>query len=322
MREYIITGDDASQRLNKYLRRLLPQAAEGFLYKMLRKKNITVNSKKADGSKLLSEGDVVRIYFSEDTFLKFSTDTKKQEEYDRLSSIEPYVEVIYEEDDFLLLNKPAGLLSHQAKQGDISLNELMLSYLIRQNKLNKEAFLHFRPSVMNRLDYGTSGIVIASKTLKGASFIASSIASGTIKKEYTALVHGQLAREGLVKSWLKKDSRINKVTLFTKPVEGAVCIENDFSILETRPGFTLVGVHLITGKSHQIRSQLAAMGNPIVLDRKYGDPDLDRDLLCRDYKGQLLHAARLTLPDGRVFEAGLPKVFQGAKYGHMVVKRS
>ena len=310
MKEFVIRIGERSQRLDKYLRRLLPQAAGGFLYKMLRKKNITLNGSRASGKELLAEGDVIRIFFSDETFAKFAEHRAADGEYDALAALPSDVTVVFEDADILVLSKPAGMLTQKAKETDVSLNEQMLSYLIQNGALSKEQFAVFRPSVMNRLDYGTSGLVLAAKSLQGAQALAGQIAGHCMKKEYLCLVHGDFEAAGTAVSYLIKDEALNRVSLYDEPAEGAVRIETHFAAERRAGGFTLVRAGLVTGKSHQIRSQLAKLGHPIVFDRKYGDKGKDRSLRERfSYEGQLLHAHRVTLADGRTFLAEPPEIF-------------
>lgn len=181
MYKITITEREAGQRLDKYLHRLLPNAEKGFLYKMLRKKNITLNDRKADGSEKTAAGDSVKIFFAQDTLSKFmgketdggalSSASKTPHSvsdygsaYRKLSNIQ----VIYENDHILLLDKPAGVLSQKADKLDLSLNEWLIGYLLEKGGLSAEDLTFFRPSVCNRLDRNTSGIVLCAKTLKGA----------------------------------------------------------------------------------------------------------------------------------------------------------
>lgn len=310
MKEFTIRTEERAQRLDKYLRRLLPQAAGGFLYKMLRKKNITLNGGRASGKELLSEGDVVRIYFSDETFAKFAEHRESDGEYEALASLPSDITVVFEDADILVLSKPAGMLTQKAKEGDVSLNERMLAYLIQSGALSKEQFAAFRPSVMNRLDFGTSGLVLAAKSLQGARELAEQIANHRLRKEYLCLVHGDFRDEGTAVSYLVKDEAENRVSLYDKSTDGAVRIETDFAVERQTDNFTLVRAGLVTGKSHQIRSQLAKLGCPIVFDRKYGDSV--RDMRLREqfsYVGQLLHAQRVVLADGREFVVDLPEIF-------------
>ena len=319
MKEWIIRTDHQNERLDKYLRRLLPQAGGGFLYRMLRKKNITLNDKKAAGSERVREGDVVRVWFSDATFEKFSRNEAVDREFSMLKKQSVNLHILLEDEDILCVDKPAGMLSQRAGAEDVSLNEQIRSYLIQERGYSRDAFLKFRPAVMNRLDFGTSGIVLAAKTLVGARTTSEWIRSHQLVKEYVCLVHGHFVSEGRMISYLKKNETENMVSLTEESTPGSKRVETIFSRRKDYGRFSLLEASLITGKSHQIRAQLAAAGTPIVFDAKYGDSRADRRLRevlagteGASYPGQLLHAHRLVLPDGRKVSSPIPSVFEQA----------
>lgn len=331
MRQIVIGPNDAGQRFDKYLKKLFPKAQSGFLYKMLRKKNIVLNGKKATGSEKLNLTDEVKIFFSEETFeklsdgviLKQNSDVQStKDSYDKLSFEKSGLTILYEDEDLLAVNKPAGMLSQKAKADDFSANEWILLYLETEKNAEKTGktkeiakdSLVFRPSVMNRLDRNTSGILLAGKTLKGLQEGSKALKERTIKKEYLALVKGKVKKEGVVRSYLLKDEGKNQVQIFDMPREGTTQIETGFYVKESfGEQYTLLRIHLITGKTHQIRAQLAAMGHPIIGDPKYGDVTCNRLFRdCCKVKRQLLHAYRVILTDQTVIEAPLPKDFSDA----------
>ncbi len=311
MKEWTIYTEESQVRLDKYLRRLFPQAAGGFLYRMLRKKNITLNGKKATGSERLQEGDVVRAYFSDETFEKLAGIDHWKDEYKALQNVSCSLQVLFEDEDLLFCNKPAGWLSQKAYQEDISLNERLRAYLIQQEGYSLDQYRKYRPSVMNRLDRGTSGVVAAAKSLSGARKLAEWIKNHSLTKEYICLVRGVFSKEGSMVSYLKKDREHNRSQLVDDASPGVWQVETEYSSIKTDGVTTLVKAKLVTGKSHQIRVQLSAVGHPIVLDAKYGNQNEDRILKKQlTYPGQLLHARRLVLPDGREIIAPTPNVFE------------
>ena len=311
MKEITIHTEDTPQRLDKYLRRLFPQAAGGFLYKMLRKKNITLNGHKATGKERLAPGDVVTVWFSDVTFQTLSGTDASGRAYERLASMPNDLSVLYEERDFILLHKPPGILTQKARGADCSLNERFLSYLIANNTLTEEQLRHYRPSVMNRLDRGTSGIVLAAKTLSGAQSLSEWISTGLLKKEYRCLVHGYFEIDESVVFFWKKNEEKNTVNLRETPANGYLPIETRFCTVNACEYWSLLEAVLVTGKSHQIRASLSALNHPIVLDGKYGDPRKDIRLCgSLSYPGHFLHAWRITLPDGRVFTDPMPQEFE------------
>lgn len=309
MQEFQIQEQEAGQRLDKYLKKLLNQAPSGFLYKMLRKKNIVWNGKKADGIQKLSVGDTVTLYLSDETIEKFSKPQKTME-----SLVQDYpvvkLDILYETKDLLFINKPAGMLSQKAASEDISANEYIIGYLLSSGAVTREMLATFKPSVVNRLDRNTSGILAAGKTLKGLQQMARLQKQQGIQKYYCCLVAGEVKNEQELDGWLTKDPTTNIVTVSDRKQENASYIRTGYRPLECYHGFTLLEVHLITGRSHQIRAHLAGIGHPVVGDAKYGDPSINRRFReqCR-IKWQLLHAHRVELLDGTVIKAPLPGTF-------------
>ena len=330
MKSVIIGKNQAGQRLDKFLHKYLPLAGDGFLYKMLRKKNITLNGKKAEGREMLALNDRVTLFFSDETYAKFSGrvddidaerrdsagrkeggETRDREVKRHSSALEEYekaykslrgISILYEDADCLILNKPAGLLTQKASAGDISLNEWLIGYLLSKNKEPEQELAFFRPSVCNRLDRNTSGIVLCGKSLAGLQYLSSCIKERRIRKFYRTICTGSLEKAAIVRGYLEKDSRRNKVTISAEAPAGgsgekAALIHTAFSPLEITDSYTLLEVELITGKSHQIRAHLADIGHPLIGDYKYGQESVNRILKERYGLGHhLLHACRVTFP--------------------------
>ena len=190
-----ITEREAGQRFDKYLRRLLPEAGSSFLYKMLRKKNIILNGKKADGSEKLVFGDSVSIFFSEETLAKFMGNSMPEREdygcaYEKLKGIK----ILYEDTHILLADKPAGILSQKAEKTDLSLNEWLIGHLLHSGAVTQEGLAAYRPSVCNRLDRNTSGIVLCAKSLPGAQLLGELLKDRTLHKYYQLYVKGRVTK--------------------------------------------------------------------------------------------------------------------------------
>ena len=301
MKEYRIGPQDEGIRLDKQLNKILDSAGTGFIYKMLRKKNITLNDKKALGSEHLKSGDIIKIFLADETFDKFSSGDKAGKLDDIKDApggdLSINDRIIYEDDDILIFDKPAGLLSQKAGAGDISVNELCLKYLKDKGEITNESLKLFKPSVCNRLDRNTSGLIIFAKTYKVAALFSSALKERTIHKFYLCIVKGRLDEEGRAAAYLKKDEKSNMVRLFDKPVDGASAIETVYRPLAATDGYTLLEVELITGKSHQIKAQMAHLGHPLIGDYKYGDRHLNDELKERfGTCSQALHAYKLVIP--------------------------
>ncbi len=303
MKEFIIQKNEENQRFDKYLKKLLPNATTSFLYKMMRKKNIVINKKKATGNEKLAAGDVVRIFLSDETFDKFHVDTEElQKEYDMLKSLGlKGLKVVYEDDDMIVADKPYNMLSQKASDKDLSANEYLLGYMIRKGELPFEVFQTFRPSVVNRLDRNTTGLLLFGKTLNALQELGEHIRNRSIQKYYLAIAAGELKEELKLKGYLLKDEKANKVSFYTEPIEGSDYIETKVKPMVSKNGLTLVEIHLITGKTHQIRLHLSAIGHPVLGDMKYGDERINKKYYeSHKVNHQLLHAYRLKFPDGRI----------------------
>jgi len=308
---------DAGQRLDKYLRKYLAQAPSSFLYKMLRKKNITLNGKKADGSERVQAGDLIRIFLSDETYEKFSG----RQGAGKISYPTVRLDIIYEDEHILLINKPAGMLTQKAEPGDVSLNEYMLGYLQQSGQWDEEASAGgVRPSVCNRLDRNTSGIVICGKSLAGLRQMAKALKDRSMHKYYQCLAGGRIKEAGSVDGYLWKDPSTNKVQILKEAAKDAQPIATKYYPVRVFSDCTLLEVCLITGRSHQIRAHLASEGHPIIGDYKYGSRKVN-DFYYRQYglQSQLLHSCRLELPklepplaglSGKIFTAELPELMR------------
>lgn len=309
MIELAISENEAGQRFDKYLKKRLPEATGGFLYKMLRKKQITLNGKKAAGDERLISGDKIVLFFSEETFRKFEGTAQDVAWKSDPRYVPP--EILFEDTDLLVLNKPAGMLSQKANASDFSANEQVLRYLFERGALTDEMLRSFRPSVCNRLDRNTSGILLAGKTLRGAQEAAKMLRERTCEKYYHILVHGKVTEAFSAEAYLWKDERTNRSKVTDTPAAGASKIRSDFAPLENFRDTTLLSAKLVTGKPHQLRAQLAAFSFPILGDPKYGDRNRDKAFQI-PLQRQMLHARELRFPDGRTLTAPYPPDFSAA----------
>lgn len=318
MYEFKIVPDEAGQRFDKYLHKLLPKAPSSFFYKMLRKKNIVLNGKKSEGREILKEGDMVSLFLSAETFQNFQKERKEQPQYLKAYEQLKHMEIIYENPHMLLVNKPAGVLTQKAEDTDISVNEWLIGYLLQKGCITETSLQTYHPSVCNRLDRNTSGIVICAKSLKGSQQLGYLIKERKIRKFYRLFVKGSVREEKTMEGSLRKDGLTNKVTISSTGDKEASYIKTRYYPIRELYDMTYVEAELITGKPHQIRAHMASAGHPLLMDFKYGDRAWNEKYRARwNAPGQLLHAYRLEFPkgeeillnDGPVFTAGEPPLF-------------
>ena len=313
MKEFIIQKNEENQRFDKYLKKLLPNATTSFLYKMMRKKNIVINKKKVEGNEKLKAGDVVSIFLSDETFDKFHMNLEElKKEYDALKALTlKGLKVVYEDDEMIIADKPYNMLSQKASDKDLSANEYLLGYMIKKDELSFEEYQTFRPSVVNRLDRNTTGLLLFGKTLNALQQLGEGIRERSIEKYYRAVVAGELKEELELKGYLLKDEKTNKVSFYKEQVEGSDYIETGVKPIKVNNGLTLVEIHLVTGKTHQIRLHLSTIGHPILGDMKYGNEKVNKKYYeSHKVNHQLLHAYRLEFPDGKVVTAEPASVFE------------
>lgn len=308
MKLITVHKQEEGQRLVKLLGAYLKEAPNSFFYKMLRKKNITLNGKKADGTEKLKCGDEIRLFLSDETYEKFAGKVQPKEKFPTAK-----LNIVYEDSNVIFINKPAGMLSQKSIPSDVSLNEYLLGYLEKSGQWKQEESKAFRPSVCNRLDRNTSGLVICGKSMAGLQQMAALLKDRSLHKYYLCLVKGVMTESQHLDGYLLKDENSNQVKIFQKETEGAAHIITEYEPLYTEGETTLLKVTLVTGKSHQIRAHLSSIGHPIIGDPKYGDRKVNAFFReTHGIKNQMLHAWKLTFPElpepldnlsGKSFEA-------------------
>ena len=311
MQQLTIGPNESGQRLDKYLKKALPNAPMSLLYKQMRNKNLTLNGKKAEGKETLKEGDVVKCFFSEETFARFSgreVGNSRAPEYVKAYQTLKGLKVLYEDGNILLIHKPAGILSQKARPLDASLNEWMIGYLLAKGDLRETDLYTFCPSVCNRLDRNTSGIVICGKSLSGLQAMNRLLKERTLRKFYLTICHGKIEGPKEISGYLIKDPKTNMVRVLSQEAEDADPIRTRYVPLKQAADYTLLEVELITGKTHQIRAQLASAGHALIGDPKYcPEALLKKDRSGFSLKSQLLHAIRLEFPSWEKIKDDLPQ---------------
>lgn len=280
MRKIIINKNDEGRRLDRFLKIYFEKAPLSFIYKNLRKKNIKVNGKKAKPEDILSDGDEIKLFLAEDTIEKFKKDIRK-------SKNSKLPDILYEDDEIILVKKPINMLTHNDSKGyqDNALDR-MVDYLIAKGDYNPRLEKSFRPAFVNRLDRNTSGILIGAKNLKSLQDLNKAIKNREIKKLYVTLVAGEVTKDFDVDINLKKTG--NNVMKKTSRDEGKRALTK-FRVLKSNKDYSLLSVNLITGRTHQIRASLKEEGLAIVGDRKYGDPRTNKAFRERGLDSQFLH---------------------------------
>lgn len=294
MKEVKIRKNDSGQRIDRFLRKYLSKAPRSFIYRMIRKKNIKLNNNRVKPEKILKEGDVIQFYLADKTIEKFVEEKEKINSYIKL-------DIIYEDKNIILINKPKGILSHAANNNVDNIVDSMVKYLIDKGDYNVKKEKTFTPAICNRLDRNTSGIIIGAKNYFTLKIINEAIRKGDIKKYYKAMVIGELDKEIKLKDYLVKNKVDNKVTVLEEKVKGAKKICTQIKPLKIGKDYSLIEINLITGRTHQIRAHLASIGYPIIGDIKYGNKDMN-NYFKRDYnlENQFLHSYKIifnNLPD-------------------------
>lgn len=312
-----ITKQEAGQRLDRFLEKYMAQAPKSFLYKMLRKKNITLNGKKAAGMERVNEGDKVTLFLSEETIEQFGGGKRNVQSPAKKKVA---LDIVYEDEEMLVVNKPVGMLSQKAQKEDVSLIDYATAYLMSETEQNETTF---RPGLCNRLDRNTTGLVVVGKTVKSLQYLHRLFRERDLQKYYLCLVKGRISQCADIDGFLVKEKAHNRVRIMRQERPGAVRIHTAYEPIDCtvwkEQEYTLLKVHLITGKSHQIRAHLQSIGHPIVGDTKYGEKGMYH-LFKKEFgvRYQLLHAWKLCLdtteylPEkyhNQVFTAPLPETF-------------
>ena len=265
MKEVNITGKEENQRLDKFLLKYFNNAPKSFVYKMLRKKRIKFNGKKAEGNEIIKNGDKLQMYIAPETMDSLMSEKE-------IVKAERHFGIVYEDDNILVVSKPAGLLSHPESIADKNtLIDQILYYLYEKGEYDMSKESSFTPAICNRLDRNTGGIVIAGKNLAAVQAVNKAIAQRKIKKYYITMVRGAFTQEKELFGYHVKDELTNTVKVLKKEAPGAKKIFTKVKPIAVKDNFSLLEIDLITGKSHQIRAHLKSMGYPVIGDRKYGE---------------------------------------------------
>ena len=286
MKEITIGANDASQRLDRFLAKAVPLLPASLAQKYIRLKRIKLNGGRAQRDTRLETGDVLQLYINDEFF------DKPREDNAYLTVATPKINIIYEDEHILLVDKRPGLAVHPhdgAEYGRTLIDHIQ-AYLYQKREWNPRGENAFTPALCNRIDRNTGGIVIAAKTAEALRVMNQKIKDREIDKRYLAIVEGTpRPPKGSLKGYLFKDTKKNKVFVTDKPQAGAKTCQTNYVTLASGKGLSLVECELITGRTHQIRAQFAHAGHPLLGDGKYGKLDKRYD---RTY--QALYSYKLT----------------------------
>lgn len=286
MKEYNIGKNDAGQRLDRFVSKTVPLLPSSLLQKYIRLKRIKVNGKGSKRDEKLSAGDMVQMYINDEFF------ERPTEENAYLKITEPKLDIVYEDENIILLNKPVGMLCHS--DGGFSYNTLIAelqAYLYAKREWRPREENSFAPALCNRIDRNTCGIVIAAKNAETLRIMNEKIKEHDLSKLYLAVTHGiPKPKSGELKGYLFKDAVKNQVYVKKSPEPGAKLSVTEYKTLLSKNGLSLVECKLLTGRTHQIRVQFKSIGCPLLGDGKYGSERLDKGY---GQKGQALCSYKL-----------------------------
>ena len=286
MKELRVNPNDAGQRLDRFVSKAVPLLPESLLQKYIRLKRIKVNGKGAKRDVRLQTGDLLQLYINDEFF------EKPREENSYLKVGTPKLSIVYEDENILLADKKPGVLCHSAGVWDYNtLIANIQAYLAQKGEWRPREENSFAPALCNRIDRNTGGIVIAAKNAEALRILNDKIRDREIEKYYLCAVQGRpKPPEGRLENYLFKDAQKNQVFVKAKPEPGAKTAVTEYKLLRSKGPLSLVECRLLTGRTHQIRVQMAHAGWPLLGDGKYGRERFNRDY---DEKGQALYSYKL-----------------------------
>ena len=286
MKEFIIKKNDAGQRLDKYITKSFPLIPQALMYKYIRNKRIKVNGKRAEISYKLSVDDVISMYINDEFF------EPVKPKYDFLSAGKS-IKIVYEDENIILIDKPAGILSHpdEGNYTDTAITRVK-RYLYEKGEYDPENEMSFAPALVNRIDRNTCGIIIGAKNAESLRILNEKLKNRELHKYYLCVAIGKLKnKEGIIKGYLEKNEKQNRVYISEKSNDKTKAIATKYNVLDYKGGLSLVEVELLTGRTHQIRASFSHIGNPLLGDGKYGTNAQNKQF--GGYKKQFLYSYRL-----------------------------
>ena len=293
----MINANDSGQRLDKFIQKAIKGIPVSLMYKAIRLKKIKVNRKRAEQKQILNQGDIVQIFLPENLFSEKITDNE-------LFTIKPNINVVFEDENIILCEKPAGVLVHSgdgsgktsgtgALQDRNTLIYHIQAYLAQKGEYNPALENSFAPALCNRIDRNTGGIVIGAKNAVALRDINARIKENQLTKFYLCAVHGKMPKNSdILEDFLIKNSSTNTVRVMKTARDGAKKIITKYKVINynAEKDLSLLEVELVTGRTHQIRAHMAYIGHPLLGDGKYSSIEKDKKI---GYKHQALYSYKL-----------------------------
>ena len=309
MKEYNVSKQESNQRIDKFIKKCLPNAPLSLIYKVFRKKDVKVNGKRINNIQyIINEGDHIQIYLPDNALF---------ENNETIDNVPVTFDVIYEDEHLLVCNKPVGLLVVEDEKEKVNtLANQVISYLSSKGEYDPQIQKGFTPAPVHRIDRNTSGLVLVGKDLQTIQEFTQLFRNhDNLEKEYLALVFGKVLKEGVINSSLIKDEKTSLVRV-AKHNENGLSALTKYKPLNYYNNSTLLSVKIKTGRTHQIRVHMSSVGFPLVGDAKYGDFNANKIVKQKyGWQFQFLHAHRLKLNglkgelsylNNKIFEAPLP----------------
>ena len=302
MKEFTIGKNDAGQRLDRWLAKTLPLLPGPLAQKYIRLKRVKVNGKGSQRDVRLQVGDVLQLYINDEFF------DQPREDNAFLAVFKPKLDIVYEDENLMLLNKRPGLLCHADEHEKVNtLITHIQAYLYQKKEWNPKDEHSFTPALCNRIDRNTGGIVMAAKNAETLRILNQKIKDREIAKFYLAIIHGKMTPpQGKLEGFLLKDEDKAQVKVFRKPVPGGKSAATLYKTLKINRGLSLVECELLTGRTHQIRAQFAAAGHPLLGDGKYGR-EKDNKQYGRSFQALYSYKLEFTFPT----DAGILEYLRG-----------
>ena len=287
MKSITVNENDAGQRLDKFLGKYFKTMPKSLMYKGIRKKRIKINGKKGEINTILKPGDKIDLYINDEFF------EVPDERTSFLKITKPDIHVVYEDENIILMDKKPGVIVHDDETEKINtLLNHMKAYLHQKGEYDPDKENSFVPSLCNRIDRNTGGIVIGAKNAMSLKILNEKIKTRELKKLYLCLVQGKLKiKEDTLKGYLVKNTQQNRVYIHTSPVPEGKSILTKYKVLKENKLTSLVEVDLLTGRTHQIRAHFASIGHPLAGDGKYGTNEFNDKI---GMKTQALYSYKLT----------------------------